>query len=245
MRLVLWFILMALCPQGFAFEFGKPVSGLPAHIKAPDSGLSLVADFEHPNKGRFPVYLVNRSGKDISLRTQDGDVFLKLEYRDSKGAWKRAEPHQDSMCGNSYFPLVLRDNHFLDLIGYQPSEGEPAEIRFRLYSDNPDLASNVGRGVISVKDIQVAAIDDLAIRTGDFALVSAVARGTLSSGELTNSFPASRYKAMWILADDKFDRAESEKVLVEIAKSKEERYSGMAKDLLRKLRERIEKSGGR
>ncbi len=47
-----------------------------------NSGLALIADYEHPSKGTIPVYLVNRSGEDISLSSQDGDVYLKLEYQD-------------------------------------------------------------------------------------------------------------------------------------------------------------------
>src|SRR4051812_9035683 len=66
----------------FHVSWGEPqeVAALPAHIKAPHTGLALMADFDHQiEAGTVPVYLINKSGKDIVLETQDGDPYLKLE----------------------------------------------------------------------------------------------------------------------------------------------------------------------
>lgn len=211
------------------------VSELPDYIKAPASRLALVADFDHSTKGAIPVYLINRSGKDIRLMSQDGDVYLKLEYQDSSGAWKRAQPHAYSWCGNSYVPLpLLRNDCFIIVEGYQPAQGESAAVRFRFYGDL-DLASNVGQGLIRREDVQRAENDAMAVRRGDFAFVSSVARGERILQNTMDHLRNLRSVAILELGQGRFDRAKSEEVLREIVASKDEPYGQLAQVQLNAL----------
>ena len=59
------------------FQLKKTV--LPKHVKSSEGEITLVADYKTKREdGKFSVYLINESGKEIKLQAQDGDVYLKL-----------------------------------------------------------------------------------------------------------------------------------------------------------------------
>jgi hypothetical protein len=220
---------------------GKDISDLPGHIAIPASGFALVADFAHASAGTIPVYFINRSGKDIQLAAQDGDVYLKLEYQDADGSWKRAQPHAYSWCGNSYFESpVIRSDQFVAIKGYQPLQGDSRKIRFRLYRQQIEVASNVGQGLVHRGDIQKAQNDAMAVSSGDLAFVEAVARGKRVLHNTMDHIKDLREYAIFQLGSGRFDRAKVEKVLRDIVNLKEQPYAGLAQGQLNGLKYRAE-----
>jgi hypothetical protein len=238
-------LLIALASISFYYpafaESDQSIADLPDHIKVPNSAVALIADFDHPSEGTVPVYLVNRSGKDLQLESQDGDVYLKLEYQDPNGDWKRAQPHAYSWCGNSYFsPPKLRSERFMVIAGYQPVQGNAAKVRFRFYQQYLNVASNVGKGLILKEDVLKAENDAMTIMSGDFALVASVARGKRILHNTMDHIKDLRETAIFELGTGRFDRAKAEEVLREIVALKEVRYGQSAQGQLNALKYRAE-----
>jgi hypothetical protein len=234
------------------------ISELPKHIVAPPGEITLVADFDHPTKKNatswspesweIPVYLINRSGKKIELAAQDGDVYLKLEYQSSEGQWKRAQPHQYSSCGNSYFMSpTIAPERFMVIKGYEPTQGDKSAIRFRFYQQTIEVASNVGRGLVSREDIQKAENDAMAVRTGDLTFVASVARGERVLQNTLDHIrgPELRRSALFALTSGRFDETQVRVVLKQIVDSKEEPFSGSAANDLFQLDQKRAAKGGR
>jgi hypothetical protein len=73
-----------------AFPTGEnPIDTLPSHIATEKSKITLFADYDNKRKdGKFDVFLINRSNKELTLGAQDGDVYLKtrIPRRKSKMA---------------------------------------------------------------------------------------------------------------------------------------------------------------
>lgn len=147
---------------------------LPNGLSAPDGKLSLIADYGDVKEGRVALYLVNRTGKDVTFEAQDGVLYIKLEAKQKDGSWARAEGHRFSWCGNSYFNSpVLENGKILALRGHFPAEGEAREVRYRLWDKN--IVSNVGKGHVDPAEIKACRGDSFAARFGDFETVAAIA----------------------------------------------------------------------
>lgn len=87
-------LLLGLIGSVQAQQTSPPVSQLPKHIKPVAGMVVLVADYDHKDgQGKVPVYLINATKKAVTLRAQDGDVYLKLEVKGADGKWRRAQPH--------------------------------------------------------------------------------------------------------------------------------------------------------
>ena len=219
----------------------KNISELPKHIKPPESGIALIADYNHATSDGIPVYLVNRSGNDLQPDAQDGDPYLKLEYQDSNGHWKRAQPHYDSWCGNSYMnPPVLHNDSFILLLGYQPKQGGRAIIQFRLYRQKFELVSNVGKGLFCQEDVENAQTDPIGIMSADFTLIASIARGDLPHHLPAQEAKSRRMFAMDILGAGFFERWRAEEVLRGIVISQETHYAKYAQEQLGKLKSQSE-----
>jgi hypothetical protein len=234
MRFIALFVLTVLSPTCFASSLrgDSDISELPSQIKAPELGLSLIADYEHPIKDVVLVYLVNRTGKDIQLRGEDLTTALLLEYQDSKGTWKRAIPRSGSHGCGFVSPMIVHNNRFLTAVGFQSSEGELVPIRFRLSGENPNLVSNVGRGLIDLKQAKLAETDFLAVMSGDFTLVSDVALGKLPVMKTEDLISSPRYHAIMLLGRGAFDRTKSVGVLRKIIRSNDKLYAEIATSFL-------------
>lgn len=150
----------------------KPNVDLPDHVQAPEGELTLFADFEHAGEEGIPLYLVNRTGEDREMPSQDRDLLVRLEFRDSSGAWQRAQVHRDSWCGNSYYEVRIGAGQHVRWLGYWPQRnGKAAKVRYRSGMNN--LVSNVGEGVYLEEDRRAASLDDLAANDlpSDWAMV--------------------------------------------------------------------------
>jgi len=207
--------------------WGKPAAELPKYVVAPEGQLTLFADFEHPQAGGLPVYLVNRTAAPIRLKTQDGDLYLKLEYESAPGSWVRAQSHEYSWCGISYHTRSLDPGRFVAISGYRPSAGEQAKVRYRFYGQESIVfGSNVGKGLVVKAEVERAADDAMTIRTGDFEFVREVALGE------TKLQTKNRWDAVTRLYIGKFDRREVMKVLDVVAKDPDQELADRASLLL-------------
>jgi hypothetical protein len=222
----------SLC--SFADERVKPVSDLPKHIKAPASGAALIADFEHEEEGPTPIFLVNRSGKEITVTSLDNHVYCELEYHDPSGAWVRAQPFMMTWCVSG--EIIVHANHFIELYGIRPRDGEPAITRFRLPANSLEVTSNTRPGFVRRKDVELAQVDRLGIGTASFEVVSSVALGERDLREITHEQNDPRLYAMFELASGRFDLAKSERVLRKVADSKDTKYVKMAQWYLHYLK---------
>ncbi|HEX8915898.1 MAG TPA: hypothetical protein VF796_26325, partial [Humisphaera sp.] len=161
----------------------RPLAELPARVPAKDGEVTLFADFASRREfGPVTVYLVNRTGRALSLATQDGAIYLKLEYQTNGGRWRRAEPHVEAICGNSYFTDAVAAGSFRELVGYGPSEGHRATVRYALYQHGLRVASNVAGGFVRPDDVKAAAEDTLALDFASFEVVARLARGEVRWG---------------------------------------------------------------
>jgi hypothetical protein len=146
----------------FRAHVGRPVPlvELPAQVPAPEGKLTLWADFAAQVPQGVPLYLVNRTNEDVSLSSQDHDLYIKLEYRDHKaGIWKRAQAHLSSWCGNSYYPVNLPARQFFAFHGYRPSDGRKVTVRYA--KGDGTLLSNEGAGMVAEADLEAVAIDSM------------------------------------------------------------------------------------
>jgi hypothetical protein len=71
-------------------ETQVPNHALPSSVEAPEGKLTLVADYAAPRTEGILLYLVNRTGRPVSIPHQDGDIYLKLETQSPDGRWQRA-----------------------------------------------------------------------------------------------------------------------------------------------------------
>lgn len=190
---------------------------LPGHIQASEGQVSLFADYGSiQTNGRVPVYLVNKSAKDLVLNAQDGDIYLKLQYQDTDGNWVRAQPHGYSWCGNSYVRRKVRSGYYLLVSGYQPINGTPRPVRYRLYSQAIEAVSNTGDGVVADLDIKRASSDVMSIHEGTFEYVSKVALSDMPVENKMDHMRDLRRTAIWAIASGRFDPEESLQVLLRV-----------------------------
>jgi len=206
--------------QDSQLHLDSPIAALPATITGQAGKVTLVADFVTRTKpGEVDVYLINLSDRDITLRSQDLDVYMKLETQNSAGDWVRAQPHAYSWCGNSYMlQPTVRKQHYYRIPGYLPSKGRKAKIRYRLY-EQPGLAitSQVGDGVVADTDISTSASDALAVSSGDFDFVSSVALGERKLVNKTDHITDLQGYAISTLASGRFSKDKVIPVLDAIA----------------------------
>jgi hypothetical protein len=154
-----------------------PNGALPKHVVATAGKLSVFADFKDIRDKFMVVYLVNGTDKPIHLPAQDGDIYLKMEVKDAKGKWQRAQAHAYSTCGNSYISITVPAKSYVRTLGSYPNQGKQRAIRYKLYnryqtaffSANKkskagiDVISNVGQGGVPKDAIERAKYDSMAI----------------------------------------------------------------------------------
>lgn len=152
-----------LPPVPFRSHAGEPLANasLPSYVKAELGDLTLFADIEHPEARGIPLYLINRTGKSINFDCQEGDVYIKLEMQTPDGQWERAQDHQNSDCGNSYYRELLPSGMHFRMLGYQPTQGEPAKIRYVCYGSEA-CTSNAGEGLYTPMDVKASQTDSIA-----------------------------------------------------------------------------------
>jgi hypothetical protein len=234
--------LLLLCISSFGQDFfgesprtkGYPLEQLPKHIKPALGKVSLFADFERPSiDGSIPVYLINAGIKEVTLRDQDGDVYLKLEALDAKGSWVRAQPHAYSWCGNSYSAVKIRSGQFFEIHGYQPTNRIKYQIRFSLHQQDLELSSNIGTGFVAPRDIDRASHDAMAVREGSFEFVRKLALGELKLENEMDHIKDLQGYAISQLQNEPFDSIQSRDVLVRVLKKFPERKKEVEFAILR------------
>lgn len=219
-----------------SLSHGGPNVFLPARVVAPDGEITLYADYERAEAGRIPVYFVNRSGRPIETPHQDGDLYLKQEYRNDAGEWVRAQPHTYSWCGNSYFAIPpMPDGRYRVLSGTCPIAGKPARIRYRLYSPSPlrQLVSNETDGFIDERAVAEAAIDVMAVRFGSLDFVRRVARREIAPEKKPpHELYDPRHAALNELSGERFEKEETTPLLEELAADDDDSIARRARDTL-------------
>ncbi|QIF00369.1 hypothetical protein [Roseimicrobium sp. ORNL1] len=142
----------------------RPLALLPPRIQAADGKVTLWADYQNTSTDAVPLYLVNRSGEDLVLDSQDNDLYIKLETTKEDGTWTRAQGALFSWCGNSYFPVALPAGHYFEFRGYRSPNGTKRPVRYACYGRR-NIISNTGEGLISPDDLRAAREDSMAERT--------------------------------------------------------------------------------
>lgn len=216
---------------------------LPSHIEALDGQVSLFADYGSiQTNGRVPVFLINKSPENLVLKTQAGDIYLKVQYQDTTGNWVRAQPHAYSWCGNSYWTRTLRPGHYVLVRGYQPVNGISRTIRYHLYSQDIEMSSNAGIGIVTDVDIKRASRDVLSINEGTLEYVSRVALSEVPVENKMDHMRDLRPIAILALASERFEPNESRKILLQVR----EKNPDMAKVIdiaIRRLDRRLSNTG--
>ncbi|QIF00368.1 hypothetical protein [Roseimicrobium sp. ORNL1] len=171
-----------------------PISALPTQVQAAEGKLTLWADYASADQTSAPLYLVNRTGKDLELEAQEGDLRIKLEFKKENGAWTRAQSHIHSWCGNSYVTVQLPANQFFALRGYRAAKGQQHAVRYSIYR-GLKLTSNTGEGLVSPDDIEVVERDILTMLKIPHTIIGTFwtySRGDRSPSALNECMPVLR-----------------------------------------------------
>lgn len=191
---------------------------LPTYVQSDDNVISMHADYGGvDSSGRIPVYIVNRTDSPVTLNDNGRALNIKLEFLGDDGNWIRAQPHYpQSGCIVYYYDDTIHPGHFIVVDGYQHINGEAKQVRYRLRSNDVELVTNIGQGMVAAIDIEQASRDAMAIDGGDFELVSMLA---LEKAYAVNDrfIEYGRYLAIDALATGRFDLDESRSVLKELA----------------------------
>jgi hypothetical protein len=160
-----------------------PLSMLPAFVTAEAGLLTLHADFVDIRDGGIVAYLVNRTGRNLPIQSEAGDMYLKLEARSPSGAWERATGHVFTGCGNAFSHGTLRQDRFLKVLAPWSRTGEERPVRLRMYcwltehEVRAPIVSNVGRGRVEPQAIEACRYDRISVARGGFELLARVAKG--------------------------------------------------------------------
>lgn len=220
-----------------------PLDQLPSYLTWPADAFTIVADFaDHEIDGRIPVYLINATSEEVELETQDGNPYLKLEYLDADGTWRRAQTHWYGWCGNAWFTTALSPCRAMKFKGYQPARGDTHTIRYTIYRRGHERSSNAGSGLAAIEDIERARFDDMSIVEGDFEFVAGVALGRIVPDGEGPVASRVRDRAVKALASRRFDARSSREILLRvIAECPEMRTA--AEGALKKLDEAVPSPG--
>jgi hypothetical protein len=207
--------------------WGERLVQLPNHVVAPEEKLTFFADFDNDTAKGIPVYVVNRTGKPITFRNQDGDLFLKQEYESAPGVWTRSQSHTYSWCGNSYMmPLTLESGRFVVVWGFCPKDGDKKPVRYRFYNGVHETATNVGSVRVAMAEVEKAANDSMATQFGSFEFVRDLAIGK------TTTDAKRRMEAFHQLTTKRFDRKQTVPILELLANDKDESLAKDARGML-------------
>ena len=136
---------------------------LPTRVKAEPGKLTLYADFDHPDESGIPLFLVNRTNSIIDVDKKDVEDVIKLERQLPSGQWERVQSHRYSDCGvTSGVTSGLPSGMHFKLHGYRVTKGEPATVRYTVYSGTP-ISSNGGTGFFLLSDLEAARTDRMTL----------------------------------------------------------------------------------
>ncbi len=126
------------------------------------------------------VFFVNHTNEAVSLNLDEEDPYLKLEYRNSDGAWERAQAHYVSVCSSDSLinNVVLPGEHRM-LESDLPKSGKPATLRYSLYRQRFKAVSQEFEGFVNLKEVSLAKFDSIALSKASFERVVEIALGRL------------------------------------------------------------------
>ncbi len=111
------------------------------------------ATFREKYRG-FKLYVINRSGGNVSLPAQDSRLTLKRQVYHNK-KWQDIEYIPSSWCGNSYHNVIIRDGEFWNLVVPCLTGTIEAEFRFEIALANGQLAySNTFSGSFNLSQLR-------------------------------------------------------------------------------------------
>src|SRR5262249_39269156 len=108
-------------------------------------------------------------------------------------------------------------------------------VRYRLFHQSIDVVSNTGPGLVNISQIRKSANDTMAIYTGDFAFVKAVALGERILPSISQWPPNSRFAAIWTLGSGRFSIEDARAVLQRLEREAPEKYQNDVSNALNGL----------
>lgn len=113
------------------------------------------------------VVLVNATDIPIAFSSCDGAIHLVQEALDENAQWRPIEFRRGSMCGNSYYRVMLAPNRFWAFPAPRYRGSMPTLLRFTLTSGGQRIRSNIFNG--SVNPAQFDHPRDIAARLDTYA----------------------------------------------------------------------------
>lgn len=175
-----------------------PVSQLPRHVTAPPDELTLYSDYGDIRQGWVVVYVVNGTQEPLALPSQDSSIYLKLEFKNDDGQWQRAQPHQNSFCGLSYFDVGIEPMHFRRFLAWKPDGGVRRTVRYKIYTD-VGLVSNVGELLVDPEFVRAARYDLMSLNQAPLETFEEVLFGDIGIDDELQ-LDLRRYEAISILS---------------------------------------------
>lgn len=212
------------------------ISTLPKHINRQSGKLQLFADPSTISENKVDLYLINNSNKFINFERENDDIYVKMEFKDEFGNWVRAQSHLYSWCGNSYGKTsFLKPGYYFKLIGYCPTQGQTAEVRYKQYNTDIALISNSFPGFVDLKEIKIADIDYISIKMKTSEELVNIALGKTIIVEHKQQYINPRIMALDLIAKQDKNIISVIPLLKEIATDKDRFISNYAKEMLTRI----------
>ncbi|NID12552.1 hypothetical protein [Fibrivirga algicola] len=126
-----------------------PISRLPSSLGKPGSGIRLIipnkdAIFRHANGSEYiKLYLVNATADTLNVPRQDATLSGIATEVFVDGQWKILQTSSASSCGNSYWQMTMRANHFLSVeLEKKTKGGITVPYRVRMKTPTFEVISN-------------------------------------------------------------------------------------------------------
>jgi hypothetical protein len=127
-----------------------PTKQLPKYLKASIKQIDLLIPEPDPfvkqenGNAYIKLYLINRTAKVLSVPRQDATVGGVTSEVYVNGEWKLLQTKMEAYCGNSYWTMLLKPNHYIYLEIENPirqgSQQVPYRVRFK--TATYDVVSN-------------------------------------------------------------------------------------------------------
>lgn len=248
----LFFSALLIIPCAAANATGLPLMQLPKNVPVLEGQLTLYADYEKTKGGEIPLYVINATKLPVTFEAQDVDVYLKLEYKNEKGEWKRAQSHLFKCCGFSYFYYHKRveAGTFMKVSGLSHSQPyrcysaytglvktERAELRYRCYGSH-DIISNAGTGFYDPMAALASEWDEMALKGAPFKKLRKVALGKAVIPKAAKGGRYLRLYAMYLMLEGKFDMAQMRESMQTLSKDIDPEVKKRAEEILESWKEK-------
>jgi hypothetical protein len=214
----------------------KDITTLPKYIKVKKGKVDLFADFKDIKAEGVVLYLINNSNKFIRFDHQDGDIYIKMEYKNELGEWVRAQSHISSWCGNSYGKTeLLKPGYYFKFLGYSPKTGKSAEVRYKQYNNGIGLTSNNAKGVVDFGEVEIAETDSIAIANADLNRLKEIALKEMPIKSNKDDYLNPRLNAIETMYYKSFEKKDIIPILEQLSKNNDESVSECAINTLQRV----------